>query len=62
MMFVSIVGHASFHTARPRGPSMSERSKGFREIGVCGGSVSGAATPEVGVATSVTGGYRASLD
>ena len=45
-----------------RGPSMSERSKGFRGIGVWRGSVSSAATPEVGVAMFVKGGYRASLD
>jgi len=53
MMFVSIVGHASFHTAGPSGPSMSERSKGFLAIGAWRGSVSAAATGGDGATTSV---------
>src|SRR3954465_6802222 len=36
MMFVSIVGHASFHTALPSGPSMMERSY-FRRSGAADG-------------------------
>ena len=37
MMLVSIVGHASFQTAGPIGPSTRERSY-FRVTGAAGGS------------------------
>jgi hypothetical protein len=38
MMFCSIVGQASFHTAGASGPSMIDRSKRVRRGGAGGGS------------------------
>src|ERR1700687_90962 len=37
IMLVSIVGHASFHTAAPNGPSMMDRSY-FRRAGTAAGA------------------------
>lgn len=53
MMFVSIVGHASRHTARFSGPSTMERSKRrFSPAG--GGTAAGAGDAGVDEAGTVT--------
>ena len=53
MMFVIIVGHASFQTAGPSGPSTMERSY-LRAAGALGNRTSSDAECETGTTMSVT--------
>ena len=52
-MLVSIVGHASFHTAGSSGPSIIERSYFFL-TGAAGGIATGLATIGISAVESVT--------
>src|SRR5688572_454183 len=56
MMFVSIVGHASFHTAGRSGPSTIDRS--YRPAADAGGAVGAGAAVRDGEGSATGGGVR----
>src|SRR5215203_1010342 len=62
MMFVSIVGQASFHTAAPSGPSMIDRSKRIEGRAALRGSAPAAADSAeallAAAASLIDGSYR----